>query len=113
MHELSIVENIIGIAAEAVKTHEGKSVDAIELEIGELAGIDQEALDFAWDAAIRETVLEHAIRKIDRTIGRALCLVCNNKFHIRQYYDPCPNCGSFQKEILEGNELKVKRITLS
>lgn len=113
MHEISVVENIISIAAEMVQTHHATSVDAIELEIGELAGIDLSALEFAWDVSVLDTVLEHAERKINRMNGRALCLVCNNEFDIAQYFDVCPDCGSFRKEILGGNELKVKRITLT
>jgi len=113
MHELSVVESIIDIAAEMVQTHHATSVDSIELEVGELAGIDVSALEFAWDVSIQDTVLEHAERKIDHKNGRARCLVCNQEFDIVQYFDKCPNCGSFKKDILGGNELKVKRITLT
>jgi len=113
MHELSIVENIISIANETTQSHHGKTVDSIELDIGQLAGIEMGAFDFAWDIATQNTVLENAERKINRMSGRAQCLLCNTEFNIKQYLDFCPNCGSYQKEILSGNDLKVKRITLS
>lgn len=113
MHELSVVENIISIAREMVQTHHATNVDSIELEIGELAGIDMSALEFAWDVSVHDTVLGHAERKISHMNGRALCHECNNEFLIGQYFDPCPYCGSFRKEILGGNEMKVKRITLT
>lgn len=60
MHELSIVLSIVDIAEQQVALNDAQSVEEIELEIGQLAGVEWDALDFAWEAATKHTVLEKA-----------------------------------------------------
>ncbi len=64
MHELSIVMSIVDAAEEQVAKHGATHVESIGLEIGTLAGIEPDALEFAWEAAVPETVLAHAARRI-------------------------------------------------
>ncbi len=113
MHELSIVMGIVDIAATAVKKANASTVEVIELEIGELSGIETDALLFAWDAAVKNTVLAQAQRDIRFIPGRARCSDCGEVFDMRQLYDPCPQCGNFLNEIIQGRELKVKALTVS
>ena len=82
MHELSIVVNIVRIADEQVKKAGASQIDHIELEIGSLAGIEPSALDFAWQEAVKNTVLANADRSIKHIQGRAKCLDCNFHFEI-------------------------------
>ncbi|MBX7142455.1 MAG: hydrogenase maturation nickel metallochaperone HypA [Chitinophagales bacterium] len=110
---MSLIEGILGIANELAETHHAASIESIELEIGTLANVEDEAFDFAWKAATPTTVLAHAERIIDHIPATARCLICNQEFEINQYFDECPNCGSFRKEILNGTGVKVKRIILS
>jgi Zn finger protein HypA/HybF involved in hydrogenase expression len=49
MHELSIVMSIVETAEEKVKEHHAQTVESIDLIIGDLAGVDSHALDFAWE----------------------------------------------------------------
>lgn len=60
MHELSIVMSIIQIAEKESAKNNAAGVDEIELEIGDLSGIEMTAFDFAWAQAIRSTLLEKA-----------------------------------------------------
>lgn len=113
MHELSIVMGIVDIAASTVQKAGAHTVDSIELEIGELAGIEMDALLFAWDAAIKNTVLAGAQREIRFLPGKAVCTDCGEKFDLHQLYDPCPTCGNYLNEIIQGRELKVKALTVS
>jgi hydrogenase nickel incorporation protein HypA/HybF len=113
MHELSLIEGILGIANELTQTHRAASVERIELEIGTLANVEDEAFDFAWKASTPDTVLANAERIIHYKPATARCLICNQEFEITQYIDQCPGCGSFRKEVLNGTGVKVKRITLT
>ncbi len=112
MHELSIIAGIVNIAEEQVRNAEATQVEDIELEIGELAGVEWQALDFAWDVGIRNSVLETATLQLTRIPGKAQCLECNTVFGIASLYDPCPDCGSFLNEVLQGKELRVKALTV-
>lgn len=110
MHEMSIVMGIVKIAEnEAQKTGIDKFT-AIDLEIGNLAGIEYDALDFAWNIAVEGTVLEKAIKNIHKIQAKAQCGDCNNIYDVQYMHDNCPNCGSYLKSILQGKELKVKSL---
>lgn len=113
MHELSIVQSIVEIAHEQVSLAGASRVDRIELDIGQLAGVEWSALDFAWDAAVKHTVLERAERVIRRIPGRAQCLECGRTFEVNALYDACPVCHTYWNKILSGQELKVCALTVS
>jgi len=112
MHELSIALSIIDIAEQEVKKNDAKEVVEIELEIGKMSGIEPYALDFAWDQAIINTVLEKADRKTQYIEGRAKCQDCGNEFNIENIFDECPSCKSYIKELKSGKELRVKSLTV-
>lgn len=113
MHELSIVMSIVETAEEKVKEHQAHSVESIDLVIGDLAGIDKHALDFAWDAAVKNTVLQQATRNIIHIPARARCMDCDCEFAIKEVYDVCPLCGEPLIQIIQGKELQIKSMILN
>ncbi len=113
MHELSIIASIVEIAEAEVEKAGAQRVESIELEIGELAGIEFSALDFAWEVGVSQSVLEGAERHIHRIGGEARCSECENIFDMQALYDPCPKCGSYFSEIIKGKELSVKALTVT
>ena len=112
MHELSIVQSIIGIAEEQARKAGAQTVDAIELEIGDLAGIEWDALDFAWQAGVPHTVLANAERIIHRIPARARCSNCQNEFELPEWFAACPHCGETFSELIQGRELRVKSLVV-
>jgi len=113
MHELSIVMSILDIANNTVELHHAKEVEVIELDIGEIAGIEMPALDFAWQAAIPGTVLQKAERQINHIPGIGKCLECGATFPMPNLYTPCPECNSYFTDVIAGKELKIKSLTLA
>lgn len=113
MHELSIALGIVKIAENETKKAHAKSVEIIELEIGTLAGIAFDSLDFVWPSAVKNTVLENAIKKINIIEGEAKCGDCDTVFKLNNIYDPCPNCNGYLKGIIKGKELLVKSLEVS
>ncbi|MCF6241872.1 MAG: hydrogenase maturation nickel metallochaperone HypA [Bacteroidales bacterium] len=111
MHELSIVMGIIDIARNEIKKANLHKVETIEIEIGTLAGIEFEALDFAWNMAVNNTVLEKAERKINIIQATAKCISCGYIFNTKSVFDQCPKCNELFTEIITGRELRVKAIT--
>jgi len=110
MHELSIVMGILKIAENETAKAGAKAVELIELEIGTLAGIEFDALDFVWPAAVKNTVLEKAVKKIDIIHAKGKCMECDAVFPLDHTYDPCPKCNNYLKGILQGKELRVKSL---
>jgi hydrogenase nickel incorporation protein HypA/HybF len=112
MHELSIVLSIVDIADEEVKKHNAHHVDSINLEIGAVAGVEFDALNFVWDAAVKNSVLDGASRHIDVVKAKARCIDCGCVFEVNDRFQACPVCHDYFTELLQGKELKVKSLTL-
>jgi len=112
MHELSIVTGIIDIAEEEAAKAGVKAFSGIDLEIGTLSGIVMEALDFAWDFAVKGTVLENAERKIIEVEAVAKCTGCGKEFKAETLYDSCPECSNPFTDIIKGKELRIKSLTI-
>lgn len=112
MHELSIAENIVEIAEEYAVKNNALKILEIEIEVGEMSGVVIEALEFAMESAIIDTLLMDANIKIIEIKGTARCIGCNRKFPVSALYETCPVCNSFEMEILTGKELRIKSITI-
>jgi hydrogenase nickel incorporation protein HypA/HybF len=101
---------IVKIAETETRKARASKVELIELEIGTLAGIEFESLEFVWPAAVKDTVLEAAERQIDIIRGEARCMDCDSQFQVEHLYDSCPVCHSNLKAIIRGKELRVKAL---
>lgn len=110
MHELSIAVNIIKIAEEAAMKANASVIHKIELEIGLMAGIDFEALDFAMDTCVKGTMLENAERKITKIKAQAKCKDCGHQFTLNSYMDQCPVCKSYLYDVTKGKELLIRTL---
>ncbi len=113
MHELSVVMSIIEIAQQQADKEHAAIIEEIEMDIGCLSTIQMEAFDFAWQQAVKQTILEKTAKKINRIKGKAICLDCNTTFPLENLYDACPVCGEHLIDILEGKELRVRSLVVS
>lgn len=113
MHELSIVMSIVDIAQREAGKANALVVDEIELDIGELSGVEMNALEFAWNQAIKQTILENAVKKINIISGKAICVDCATAFSMKNFYDACPACGGHFINIEQGKELRVRSLVVS
>ena len=112
MHEMSIVKSIVEIAEAEAQKVQVENFTVINLEIGTLAGIEFDAIDFVWEIAVKNSVLENTTKNIDKIQGKAKCMDCNHEFPISFIHTPCPKCGSFLKKIIQGKELRVKSLEI-
>lgn len=110
MHELSITLNILDIVEENARNLNARIVHEIEMDIGELSGIDIDALQFAMQCTNKSEMLKHVKLAINRISAKARCKTCNHEFEISDYYVVCSKCNSFDIDIIQGKELKVKSI---
>ncbi len=112
MHELSIVMSIVDIATEEAYKAGVSKFDSIELDIGTLSGIVFDALDFAWQATVTNTVLDGAKCNINKIQAVSQCRDCGHKFETKTLYEACPKCGSYFTLLIKGNELKIKSLII-
>jgi hydrogenase nickel incorporation protein HypA/HybF len=113
MHELSIAQSIVSIAEDEVRKHKARAVSAIELDIGELSGLEMNSFDFMWPLAIKGSVLDGSERLIHKIAGKARCKHCGKTFALSQIYTACPKCQSYQRDILQGRELSIKNLKIA
>jgi hydrogenase nickel incorporation protein HypA/HybF len=112
MHELSVACSIVEIVEKETKAYQNGKVTKVELDIGTLSGIEIEALVFSWDIAIKNSPISPAPLVINHITALAKCDECSHEFETKDYFTPCPKCGSIRTDIVKGKELQVKSITI-
>ena len=112
MHEMSLAESIVEIVENNARNSGASRVTAVRLEIGQLAGVEIEALRFCFDAVTRGTVAADAVLEIDAPPATALCFDCGDTVEIAHRLDTCPACGSSKLMPQSGDELRVKDIAV-
>jgi len=113
VHEMSMAISIIDIAiAEAAKAH-ARTINEIEVEVGQLAGVMLESLNFCLEAAARTTMAESATFTLIQVLGRGDCLTCKHQVMISEFPAQCNECGGFGVNITAGTELKIRSISIN
>ncbi len=110
MHELSLCAGIVDVLREQASAHDYARVKTVRLEVGELAGVEVEALRFGFDVAARGTLADGATLEIVPVPGTAWCLPCAREVVTHRRFDPCPRCGTHQLRLLAGDELRIKEL---
>jgi hydrogenase nickel incorporation protein HypA/HybF len=111
MHEFSIAQNIIEIVEDTVKQNNLNIVEEVELEIGELSGVEITALETALECLLPGSSLEQTKMHIHVIKGIVRCRKCKHQFTPEDLLTPCPKCNTFSPEIISGKELRVKSIS--
>ncbi|MCF6198474.1 MAG: hydrogenase maturation nickel metallochaperone HypA [Hyphomicrobiaceae bacterium] len=113
MHEMSICESLIQIIEGEAAAQKFKQVLAICLEIGPLAGVELEALHFSYDVVTRGTLAEKSRLEVIELPLNAWCMPCSKNVDVKQRFDACPDCGSYQVQITGGDELRIKNMEVN
>ena len=112
MHEMSIVESILGILREEMVKYEGQKLTKVTIRNGQLAGVVTEALQFAWDALIPGGEFDGAELEIIEIPLKVACGECGEVFspeHSRCM--SCPKCEALLgHDVLEGKEMQIASI---
>jgi hydrogenase nickel incorporation protein HypA/HybF len=112
MHEFSIALNIIDIATSEAEKAGVTNVQQIEIEIGKSSGVVREALEFALETAVKDTVLTNSAIIITETRSVLECNSCKHRFPTEYPIGICPACGEVSSNLVSGKELKVLSITV-
>jgi hydrogenase nickel incorporation protein HypA/HybF len=108
MHEMSLAEGILLIVEDAAGQQGFKRVTEIHLEIGDLSGVEVDALSFCLDMVLKDSVADGARLELEKTPGRGFCLECGETVPVNALYEACPKCGSYQVQATGGTEMRVK-----
>ena len=107
MHEMSLCESIMQIIEDEAQRQGFSRVTRVRLEIGRLSGVEIEAIRFGFDAVTHGSLADGAALEIIELPGRAWCLPCGCEVEVRQRFDACPLCGSYQLQVVDGDAVTV------
>lgn len=113
MHEMSLCEGMRGVIEEQARLHDVKRISRVRVEIGRFAGVEKDALHFAFDVVMRGSVAEGAELVTLDLQGRALCYDCMKEVQIDHRLDPCPDCGGGKLMPQGGDEMRIKDLEVA
>jgi len=114
MHELSIANNIVEIAAEHARQQGGGRVTEVTLRIGRLSCVHEDALRYSFDLVTEGTPLAGASLAVIEVPVRIWCPTCSAEVElpgIQRF--ACPACGHLSGDIRAGRELDIESIQIA
>ncbi|MFH1681370.1 MAG: hydrogenase maturation nickel metallochaperone HypA [Candidatus Eisenbacteria bacterium] len=96
MHEVSMAQAMLDIVEKTAAEHPGSRVVRVNISVGALSHVDNEALRFAFDVLKEGTRSSEAMLEIERERLRGRCGPCGSAFEAETPESPCPRCGSFE-----------------
>jgi len=112
VHELSLCMNLVDQLTELASQHGATSVARIEVQVGALSGIEARLLEDAFPFACAGTVAESAVLAVELVRPRIRCRHCLREADAAPNRLVCNSCGSFDTELLSGQDLILSRVEL-
>ncbi|HEY9139515.1 MAG TPA: hydrogenase maturation nickel metallochaperone HypA [Bryobacteraceae bacterium] len=107
MHELGIANSVLEAVQTEAARHPSAVVRRVAVTVGELAGVDPEALAFSFEAMTAGTEWQHLVLEIQTRPRLNRCPACELTFRVIDYQFACPECGAFETESTGGDELEL------
>jgi hydrogenase nickel incorporation protein HypA/HybF len=107
MHELSLMEAVRDQALAAAHAEGAIRITVISLRVGELAGVEVEALRFAFPVAMAGTIAAGAELRIESEAAECHCPNCDAPFPAPHGCCDCPRCGAISRQLLCGRHLRL------
>ena len=107
MHEMGIANSVLESVRTEAQRFPGRHICKVGVRIGELAGVNPEAMRFCFEALVRDTDLEPLALDVDYRPRRHECQTCGQSFVPRLEDLTCPHCGGVDSRFIEGDELEL------
>ena len=82
-------------------------ISKVGVKIGELAGVDVDALQFGFECIVKDSELEPLVLEVETIPRVQRCPKCNNEFRMADFDPHCPHCGEFATQCISGEELDI------
>ena len=109
MHELSIAESVVQIASRHAN---GRRVTKVRIKVGHLRQVVPSALAFGFELVAEGTPVEGAELEMEQVPAVGRCRECGVESQLRHFPLQCGACGSFDLEVVKGEELLVESLEL-
>lgn len=108
MHEQSIVSYLLTEAVSNAKKENASKIVGIKLTVGELTGIEKDAVIFYFGFLAKNTMAEGASLEFEYTKAQLRCRDCDIIFPKERSDFICPKCNKKVIEIIGGRELFIE-----
>ena len=107
MHEQSIVASLLTTALEDAKKDNAQRIISIKLVVGELTGVEKDAVNFYFGFMAKGTIAEGASLEFNYTKPQLRCRECDIIFPRSRLEFICPGCNKKAVELVGGRELYI------
>ena len=107
MHELSLAESLVEIIEDQVRKNGASKVTSVTVLIGEMSGVQKDAMEFCLPEATRNSVAENANFIIKEEKLEVLCQSCGKLSNPDIYFLACEHCESSDVRVTKGKDFKL------
>jgi len=107
MHELGIASSILDCVQAEARRHPDVHITKVGVKIGELAGVDVDALQFGFECIVKDTEWERLALEVESIPRVQRCPKCQHEFRMTDFDPECPQCGEFATQCISGEELDI------
>jgi len=121
LHEFAMTKQIVENVLEEARKHNAKRVSEVHLIVGQFTFLAEEALRTAYEALVKDTILDGSKLVIEEKKGLVKCHMCGYEgtvhlSHEHEHHEElpiirCPNCGA-AVDILDGKDCVVQSVKL-
>lgn len=112
MHELSVCQGLMRQVERIAAENGATSVSRIALKAGPLSGVEPDLLRHAFTIAREGTVAANAELELEIGRIRVACRECGGGGEAAPNRLLCPDCGAWQVDVTEGEELHLMSLDL-
>lgn len=107
---MSLCEGVLQIIETEAKKQNFSKVKRVILDVGVLSGVEIPALEFSFEVVMRGSVAEGAKLEINQIEAQAWCMQCAETVVVKERFDACPKCESYQLQVSSGDEMRIKEL---
>lgn len=111
MHELTLLYGVVDKVGKVCEENGLDHVDAIVIEVGEATSVIPEFLQDGYEIISDDYDFMRGSKLIiERTTALGRCRCCGTEFPIAANKGLCPECGSFDKDVIDGTDFLIKEV---
>ncbi len=110
MHEFALAQEIV--ATISSKVSEGlENIQSIDIDVGTFSGIVVDSLEFGLQTLFEEANAPDIQVNI-QTIPTIAACECGMEYQLKEIFEMCPKCQSFNRKLVSGTDIIIKSIEL-
>ena len=113
MHEIGVVRAMLRTVSDYAAAKGVSRVSEIVADCGELSLVIPQYVQQIYPTVVKGTPFADTKLIVNIVPGMAECDDCDEIFNVIEHEGYCPNCGSFEKSILTGQDFTIKEIHVS